>query len=47
MRWNAPNKKFIKRFNYIEEKANKSQRKVSELSIEEMEVLWQEAKKTD
>ena len=41
------NKKFIKRFNYIEEKANKSQRKVSELSIEEMEVLWQEAKKTD
>ena len=41
------NKKFIKRFNYIEEKANKSQRKVSELSIEEMEILWQEAKKTD
>ena len=41
------NKKFIKRFNYIEEKAKKSQRKVSELSIEEMEILWQEAKKTD
>ena len=41
------NKKFIKRFNYIEEKAEKSQRKVSELSIEEMEVLWQEAKKVD
>jgi XTP/dITP diphosphohydrolase len=41
------NKKFIKRFNYIEEKANKSLRKVSELSIEEMEILWQEAKKTD
>ena len=41
------NKKFIKRFNYIEEKANKSQRKVSELSIKEMEILWQEAKKTD
>ena len=39
------NKKFIKRFNYIEEKAEKSQRKVSELSIEEMEVLWEEAKK--
>ena len=37
------NKKFIKRFNYIEEKAKKSQRKVSELSIEEMEVLWEEA----
>tara|TARA_B100001059_G_scaffold50628_1_gene43830 strand:+ start:29438 stop:30214 length:777 start_codon:yes stop_codon:yes gene_type:complete len=41
------NKKFIKRFNYIEEKAKKSQIKVSELSIEEMEILWQEAKKTD
>ena len=41
------NKKFIKRFNYIEEKANKSQRKVSELSIKEMEILWQEAKKID
>ncbi|MGB0395837.1 MAG: nucleoside triphosphate pyrophosphohydrolase [Flavobacteriaceae bacterium] len=41
------NKKFIKRFNYIEEKAKKSQRKVSELSIEEMEVLWEEAKKTE
>jgi XTP/dITP diphosphohydrolase len=41
------NKKFIKRFNYIEENAEKSQRKVCELSIEEMEVLWQEAKKTE
>jgi XTP/dITP diphosphohydrolase len=41
------NKKFIKRFNYIEDKAEKSQRKVSELSIEEMEFLWQEAKKTE
>lgn len=39
------NKKFIKRFNYIEEKAEKSQRKISELSVEEMEVLWQESKK--
>ena len=41
------NKKFIKRFSYIEEKADESQRKVSELSIEEMEVLWQEAKKIE
>ena len=40
------NKKFIKRFNYIEEKAKKSQTKVSELTVEEMEVLWEEAKKT-
>ena len=40
------NKKFMRRFNYIEDKAKKSQRKVSELSIEEMEILWEEAKKT-
>ena len=40
------NKKFIRRFKYIEEKALKSQRKVSELSNEEMEILWEEAKKT-
>ncbi len=41
------NKKFMRRFNYIEDKAKKSQRKVSELSIEEMEILWEEAKKTE
>lgn len=41
------NKKFMKRFNYIEEEANKSQRKVSDLSFEEMEILWHQAKKTD
>ena len=41
------NKKFIKRFEYVEEKTKESQRKVSDLSIEEMEVLWQEAKKKD
>ena len=39
------NKKFIRRFNYIEDKAKKTKRKVSELSIKEMEILWQEAKK--
>tara|TARA_B100001173_G_scaffold312506_1_gene334214 strand:+ start:5073 stop:5849 length:777 start_codon:yes stop_codon:yes gene_type:complete len=41
------NKKFIRRFEYVEEKAKESQRKISDLSIEEMEVLWQEAKKKD
>ena len=40
------NKKFIRRFKYIEEKALKSKRKVSELSNEEMEILWEKAKKT-
>jgi len=41
------NKKFIKRFEYVEKNTKESQRKVSDLSIEEMEVLWQEAKKKD
>ena len=41
------NKKFINRFNYIEEKVKKSKRKVNELSIKEMEVLWLEAKKSE
>ena len=41
------NKKFIRRFKYIEDKALKSHRKVSELSNEEMEILWEEAKKTE
>lgn len=41
------NKKFIKRFNYIEKKAQKNKKKVSDLSIKEMEILWQEAKKRD
>ena len=40
------NKKFIRRFKYIEDKAIKSHRKVSELSNEEMEILWEKAKKT-
>ena len=41
------NNKFIKRFNYIEKKAQKNKKKISDLSIEEMEILWQEAKKRD
>jgi XTP/dITP diphosphohydrolase len=41
------NKKFIKRFKYIEDKAEKSHRKVSDLKIEEMEILWEQAKKKD
>lgn len=38
------NKKFIKRFQYIESQAKKSQRSIEQLTLEEMEVLWQEAK---
>lgn len=38
------NKKFIKRFQYIEEKAKMSGRKLTDLSLDEMEQYWQEAK---
>lgn len=40
------NKKFIRRFQYIEEKARETQRKLTDLSLEEMESYWQEAKNT-
>ena len=38
------NKKFIKRFAYIEQQAKESNRKIQDLSLEEMEVHWNEAK---
>lgn len=38
------NKKFIARFNYIERRARETGRKLNELTLEEMEELWQEAK---
>lgn len=39
------NKKFIKRFNYIEQKAKERGKSIADLSLDEMENLWQEAKK--
>lgn len=39
------NRKFIKRFNHIEEGAGRQGKKIDELTIDEMETLWQEAKK--
>lgn len=39
------NRKFISRFNHIEEGARLMGKKVDELTIDEMEALWQEAKK--
>ncbi len=39
------NRKFIKRFNYIEQEATKKGRYINELSLDEMNVLWDEAKK--
>lgn len=38
------NNKFIKRFNYIEESAKKMGRELKSLTLEEMDVLWNEAK---
>lgn len=38
------NSKFLKRFNYIEDQAKKSGRKVKEIPLVELENYWQEAK---
>ena len=38
------NKKFIKRFNFIEQKAKEQGKVLSEMTLDEMELLWQEAK---
>lgn len=39
------NRKFINRFNYIEQKAREKNRKIDEMTLEEMDELWEEAKK--
>ena len=38
------NKKFIKRFNYLEENAKKSGKTLNKMSLAEMDVFWNEAK---
>jgi MazG family protein len=38
------NKKFIKRFGYVEEKITESGRKLSESTLEEMDKYWEESK---
>ena len=38
------NKKFIKRFQYIESKAKKSNRSIQNLTLDEMEAYWKQAK---
>ena len=38
------NKKFIKRFQYIEQEANKINKQLSDMTLEEMEVFWQQSK---
>lgn len=39
------NRKFIKRFNYLEEKTLKVGKDLKEMSLAEMDVIWEEAKK--
>ncbi|MGJ1430124.1 nucleoside triphosphate pyrophosphohydrolase [Sphingobacterium spiritivorum] len=39
------NKKFIKRFTYLEEKAAENNQKLQDMSLAEMDVYWNEAKK--
>lgn len=43
----ATNMKFKKRFAYIEQGAKRQERKLSELTLEEMDRLWNEAKKKE
>ena len=38
------NRKFIQRFSYLESKAKEMNRSLKEMSLEEMEKIWQEAK---
>ena len=38
------NAKFIKRFNYIEQKAKEKGQSLKDMTLEDMESLWQEAK---
>lgn len=39
------NKKFIKRFQYLEEKSKENNKSLKEMTLEEMDVFWEEAKK--
>ena len=40
------NRKFIKRFNHIERQAKENGRKLKDMTLEEMDRYWEEAKKT-
>jgi XTP/dITP diphosphohydrolase len=41
------NRKFITRFNYLEEKTIKQGKDLKHMSLEEMDVIWEEAKKLE
>jgi XTP/dITP diphosphohydrolase len=40
------NKKFIKRFQYIEKKAKELNKSIQDMSLAEMDVYWEQAKKS-
>lgn len=41
------NNKFIRRFNYVEEKANEKNKSLTDMTLEEMDFLWNECKKSE
>ncbi|MXV15583.1 nucleoside triphosphate pyrophosphohydrolase [Hufsiella ginkgonis] len=41
------NKKFIKRFQYLENKSKENGKELKDMTLEEMDVFWNEAKRTD
>ncbi|MBB4037408.1 XTP/dITP diphosphohydrolase [Dysgonomonas hofstadii] len=41
------NQKFIHRFNYIEQEARKQDKKLKDMTLSEMDILWEEAKKKE
>lgn len=41
------NRKFIKRFSYLEEKTIKIGKDLKKMSLEEMDIIWEQAKKMD
>ena len=41
------NRKFISRFNYVEQKAKEMGKKLEEMTLGEMDKLWNEAKAID
>ena len=45
MHWNVPTKKFIRRFNYLEDHTIKEGKNLKDMSLDEMDAIWNEAKK--
>ena len=41
------NRKFTRRFNYLEEKVKESGRNIKDLTLREMDAIWEEAKKSE